>query len=327
MSSRAGRADGVVLDVAFLVVGVVLLAKSADQFVLGSVRVASALRVSAVVIGAVVMGFGTSAPELVVSGIAAGGGDLDVGVGNIVGSNIANLTLVLGVAGIVAAIAIPELVLKREAPMSMASLVLFAVLVQDGLVIWEGLVLLGALVLALTLVLLNARSDADEVDLLSSELDDMLEDEPPVLRVELIRTLIGLAGTVGGAWLLVEGAIGIADEAGLSGGFVGLTLVAVGTSLPELVTTVLAARQGQTDLIVGNLLGSNLFNSLAVGGVTALLGNGPLADPDLARVPIAMMLGVGAVAWFFMWTGRRVGRVEGATLLVGAILSVPFLPR
>ncbi|MEM9037885.1 MAG: calcium/sodium antiporter [Actinomycetota bacterium] len=314
------------LDIIFLVIGVPILAKAADQFVMGSVRVASALRVSAIVIGAVVMGFGTSAPEMVVSGIAAGGGDIDVGVGNIVGSNIANLTLVLGVAGIVTAIVIPDAVLRREAPLSTASLVVFAVLVQDGLRRWEGLVLVVLMVAALTLILLNARDSDDAAA--GGELGELLDDdEPPNLPVESLRTLAGLAGTVGGAWLLVEGATGIADEAGLSGGFVGLTLVAVGTSLPELVTTVLAARQGQTDLIVGNLLGSNLFNSLAVGSVTALVGNGPLQDPDLDGVPIYMMLGVGFVAWAFMANGKRIGRVEGAILLIAAFVCVPFLPR
>lgn len=313
------------LDIVSLLVGVPVLAKGADLFVQGSVRIASALRVSAVVIGAVVMGFGTSAPEMVVSGLAAGGGDVDVGVGNIVGSNIANLTLVLGVAGIVTAIVIPDAVLRREAPLSTASLVVFAVLVQDGLRRWEGLVLVVLMVTALALILRNARGDDSSV---SGELAELLDDEEAHrVSVESARTLIGLAGTVGGAWLLVDGATGIADEAGLSGGFVGLTLVAVGTSLPELVTTVLAARQGQTDLIVGNLLGSNLFNSLAVGSVTALIGDSVLDDPDLDGLPIYLMLGVGLIAWAFMANNKRIGRVEGAILFVIAIVCVPFLPR
>ena len=283
------------MDYAFLVVGVVVLAKAADQFVIGSVRVANVLRVSTIVIGAVVMGFGTSAPEMVVSGIAAGGGELDVGVGNIVGSNIANLTLVLGVAGAITAVAIPASVLRREAPMSMASLVVFAVLVQDGLLFWEGLVLAGAMAAAIAIVLLGARSGEQDP---GGELGELLDE-----------------------------ATNIAEDNGLSGGFVGLTLVAVGTSLPELVTTVLAARKGQTDLIVGNLLGSNLFNSFAVGGVTALLGNGPLDDPDLDGLPILMMVGIGFIAWAFMAQGRKISRWEGIVLLILAGACVPFLPR
>ncbi|MEM9712792.1 MAG: sodium:calcium antiporter, partial [Actinomycetota bacterium] len=269
-------------------------------------------------------GFGTSAPEMVVSGIAAGGGELDVGVGNIVGSNIANLTLVLGVAGAITAVAIPASVLRREAPMSMASLVVFAVLVQDGLLFWEGLVLAGAMAAAITIVLLGARSGEQDP---GGELDELLDDDSADIKVELGRTLVGLAGTVGGAWLLVEGATNIAEDNGLSGGFVGLTLVAIGTSLPELVTTVLAARKGQTDLIVGNLLGSNLFNSFAVGGVTALLGNGPLDDPDLDGLPILMMVGIGFIAWAFMAQGRKISRWEGIVLLILAGACVPFLPR
>ncbi len=304
-------------------IGIGLLAKSADQFVVGAVRLADSLHVSPVVIGAVVVGFGTSAPEIFVSGLAASQGEVDVGVGNIIGSNIANLTLVLGTAGVISVIGIHASVLRREAPLSTAAVVLFAVLVQGGLSRIEGVILLATLVGALALVLSASRDG----DVAAGEVDELLDDTEPSLSIEGLRTFLGLVGTVGGAYLLVEGGTTIADELGLSGGFVGLTIVAVGTSLPELVTSGLAAHRGHADLIVGNLLGSNLFNSLAVGGITGVLADGPLQDGALAGVPIAVMVGVAVLAWVLMANGRRIVRSEGFALLAGYVATLPFMPR
>ncbi len=311
------------IAVVLIVSGIVVLARSADQFVAGAVRCAHLLRVSAVVIGAVVMGFGTSAPEALVSGVAAGRGDLDVGVGNIVGSNIANLTLVLGAAAVVTPVVIHWRVLRREAPLSVGGALLFAVLVRGGLDRAEGIVLLACLVVALGYVVAGSRHEVVEPEGEAAELIDPDAD----LGREVIRTVLGLVGTVGGAWVLVEGAIRIADELGLSGGFVGLTLVAAGTSLPELVTSVVAARQDQTDLIVGNLLGSNLFNSLAVGGITGVVGDGPLVDDRLATLAAPVMVGVAVATWGIMVRGSRVKRWEGVVILVAWVVLVPLMPR
>ncbi|MDZ7733732.1 MAG: hypothetical protein U5R31_12235 [Acidimicrobiia bacterium] len=142
---------------------------------------------------------------------------------------------------------------------------------------------------------------------------------------ESVRTLIGLVGTVIGAQFLVWGATEIAAEVGLSEGFIGLSLVAIGTSLPELVTAVQAARRHEDELIVGNLLGSNMFNSLAVGGVIGLVGPGPLVDPDLARIAVPAMLVVVGLAWLFMWNRHTVARVEGGVLLTVYVAALPVL--
>ncbi|GGI07828.1 calcium/sodium antiporter [Egicoccus halophilus] len=310
------------LPVLGVVAGLALLTFAADQFVAGAARIAAALRLSAVVIGAVVIGFGTSAPEMVVSGLAAAQGSLDIGVGNIVGSNVANLTLVLGVAAMLTPIAVSSPVLKREAPLSLALTVVFAVLVQGGLSRWNAAVLGLLLVVALALILRSARSGDPS---LSGEVDGYLADGAVSLPREWVRTVLGLLGTLAAAQLLVASATTIAAELGLAEGFVGLTVVAIGTSLPELATAVQAARKGETDLIVGNLLGSNLFNSGAVSMVAGLAGPGPLADPTIVGFATVLMVAVAVLATAFMVTGKRVVRWEGAALLIGYLVCIPLL--
>lgn len=295
------------------VAGLFLLTKAADEFVVGAARLSALLRISPIVIGAVVIGFGTSAPEMFVSGIAAGQGDIDLGVGNIIGSNIANLSLVLGAAGVLLAFSISSKVLRREMPLSAAAAVIFTLLLIGGLTRVDGLILALLLVLFLGFIMRDARITSD-VELVGEVKEFVGEGDVGSGR-ETLRTVLGLAGTLVGAQALVWGATSIADEFGLSDGFVGLTLVAIGTSLPELVTTIQAARRGEDELIVGNLLGSNIFNSLGVGAVVALIGPGSLTDPDLMRVAVPLMLGVIALAWFFLRTGRRLQRWEGAVLL------------
>ncbi|MCP4087644.1 MAG: sodium:calcium antiporter [Actinomycetia bacterium] len=305
------------LYVAATIAGLMVLAKASDHFVVGAARASLALRVSPIVVGAIVVGFGTSAPELLVSGLAANQGDLDLGVGNVIGSNAANLTLVLGVAAMVVPVAVSSGVIRREAPLSAGSVILFAILVQDGFTQAEGYLMLGALVLALSVVVIGN----DPTDALGGDVGDLGSGHPD-LRTEGVRILLGLTGTVAGAQALVWGATGIADELGLSGGFVGFSLVAIGTSLPELVTALAAARRGETDLIVGNLLGSNLFNSLAVGGTIALVGPGPITDGRLEGFGTMAMVGIAVLALVLMITRSRLTRPEGVLLLIVYLVSL-----
>lgn len=306
-----------------LIAGLALLTVASDQFVLGAARVAVVLRLSAVVIGAVVIGFGTSAPEMLVSGIAAAQGSLDISVGNVIGSNVANLSLVLGVATLVAPITVASATLRREAPLSLGAVILFAIVVQSGLSRTEGIVLGVLLVVALTVLLASARRGGDAE--LAAEVDEYLADGPPDPRREWVRTLLGLVGTLGAAQLLVFCATGLAAEIGLEEGFVGLTIVAIGTSLPELATSLQAVRKEETDLIVGNLLGSNLFNSFGVGAVAALAGPGPVNDTGLTTLGVALMVGVAVATTVFMVTGARVVRTEGILLLITYMAVVPLL--
>lgn len=305
------------LALVFLVVGLVLLTIAADNFVDGAVQVAAALRISPVVIGALVIGFGTSLPEMLVSGVAAVQGDADLGVGNVVGSNVANLSLVLGLAALIAAISIDSITKRRELPLCIGAVLVFALLVQGGFRRWEGITLL--VLMAATVAWLIARAHDHDLEWPAHD------DESGSTRLRsTIRTVLGLAGTVSGAWLLVDGGTTLAEEAGLTGGFVGLTLVAIGTSLPELVTAVVSARKGETELIIGNLLGSNIFNSLAVGAVLGILGPGPLEDDNLAGLATLIMIAVVAIAAAFLYTGGRVVRWQAAGLLVVYLVSMPF---
>ena len=303
-----------------LVGGVVLLAVAADHFVLGAARLALIRRVPPLTVGVVIIGFGTSLPEMLVSVIAASNDQVEVAVGNIAGSSIANLSLLLGVGGCIVPLAVTSATVRREAPLALLAAVAFAVAVQgDGIAVWQGIVLLAAMVATLVVVFRSSKPDP-----LGPEVVE-LADVQHSFGFEVARTLVGLTGTVAGAQLLLWGAVDIAERAGLSEGFVGATLVAVGTSLPELVTVVQSARRRETDLIVGNLLGSNIFNCLAVGGAVGLTGGRGLDSVELAVVAPVSAVGVSALAWLAMRTRGGVGRLEGLGLVVLYAAIVPLL--
>ncbi|MFN7149537.1 MAG: sodium:calcium antiporter, partial [Microthrixaceae bacterium] len=231
--------DALAMDVVFTVVGLVILVRAADVFVDGAVGLSRRFGLSPVIVGAVVIGLGTSVPELLVSVIAAANGDASLGVGNVIGSNIANLSLVLAVAAMVAPMAVHSSIVRREAPISFLAVAAFALALQGGLTRGDGVLLLVALVLVMIVTVRSATRAGNEE--LVEEVEHVLA-EIPARRVVLL-TVVGLLGTALGAQLLVDGSVGLATELGLSEGFVGLTLVAVGTSLPELVTAVQAARR------------------------------------------------------------------------------------
>lgn len=308
--------------------GVVLLAVAADQFVVGAARIATARRIPPLVVGVVVLGFGTSSPELLVSVLAAADGDLAVAVGNVLGSNVANLSLLLGTGALVCPIVVTSAVVRREVPLTLAAMAALWLVVQEGLARVEGV----ALVVAMAGVLwwLLRTSTASEAgqhpddDALAVDVRHAV-DVPTSTGREVVRTVLGLVGTVAGAQLLLSAALDLAARAGLEAGFVGATLVAVGTSLPELVTVVQSARRGETDLVVGNLLGSNLFNALGVAGVVGLVGPAVLDDPALTTVAAGGATLVAAVAAVAMWTGLRVGRREGALLVAAYAALIPLL--
>ncbi len=298
-----------------LIVGLVLISFAADAFVEGAANVAKISKISPIIIGACIVGFGTSAPELLVSAVAAFNGEVDLGVGNIVGSNVANLSLVLGAAALVSTITVSKAVLSREAALSLGGTLLFALftLTGGGYSVWEGIVLAIVLAGALFYIVRSGVAEGAAV-----KLDEDTENVADFGSVggQLVRTIVGLVGVVVSAQLLVWGATAIAEEVGLSGGFVGISLVAVGTSLPELVTAVVAARKGATELIIGNLLGSNMFNSLAVGGAIAIVGSGQIEDKGVAQLGIAIMTGVSVGTYIYMRAKGEVARGIGIALLV-----------
>lgn len=306
--------------------GVALLALASDHLVLGAARLAAILRMPPAVVAALVIGFGTSSPELALGAIAAAQGQIDLAIGNVIGSNLANVTLVLGVAALVGSIAVTSRVLRVEGVASVVSVLVFA-----GVLVWagglsrlDGVVLLVALVVGLAWMI--GRSRREGPDELAREVGEFVESATRIrVGPEALRSLVGLAGTLIGAQLVVWSATGVAERLGLAEGFVGVTLVAVGTSLPELVTAAQASRRGEHDLIIGNLLGSNLFNSLGVAGVAALVGPGAVSDTRLLTVGVPAMVAAVLVSFAFMMRRGRVTRPEAVLLLVGYAVCLPLL--
>ena len=305
-------------NVILLVVAMVGLTLFADRFVVGAAQLAARLNVSTVVAGALIIGFGTSAPELVVSTVATlteGAEGTALGIGNIVGANVANLTLVLSVPALVfGGIAIQKGV-KRQAALSATGVTVFAMAAYVG----QPTVVKGAGMALLMVVALRV------IVRLGEGVDDGVTSDGAGGPGAWVWTLVGLVGTVGFAHLVVRGATGIADEMGWTGGFVGFALVALGTTQPELLTALAAARRGESGLVFGNLLGSNLFNSLTVGSAV-FLANGNKPYDEASRLPVGSLLIMVAVSWLvivMMGTGRRIRRGEAIVLLgvYGAVLG------
>jgi cation:H+ antiporter len=323
-------ADSLLLATLVLTVGLGVLVVSSDQLVAGAARLSSRLGVTPIVVGVVVIGFGTSVPELLVSLLAAVEGVFDMGVGNIIGSNIANVLLVLGVAAIAGPVLVGRTVVRREVPLSLAGVLAFAWAIQGALGRAQALALIALLAAALTFVLVAARRDGAAAAAAALEaVEEALDDDGPDgigLRRESLRTLLGLVGTLAGAQAVVLGGSAIALSAGLSDAFVGLTIVAVGTSLPELAAAVQSVRRSASDLLVGNILGSNLFNALAVGSVVVWTGAGlgQVVTPDLAgRATLLMLVAVGVVS--LLLARRRIDRAAGIALVVGYVTSVAIM--
>jgi cation:H+ antiporter len=307
------------LNIIALLAGVVVLAIAADHFVLAAARISLALRISAVVVGAIVIGFGTSTPELVTGIIAASQGSLDIAVGSVVGSNIANLTLIAGAAAAIASITIHSATLRREAPLAIAATVLLALVMLGGLSRLDAVILTVAFVLTLALMLVGARG-ADQP--LTEEVDHYATAGPHPGR-EWLRAGLGLAGVIAASQALVWGASGMATEFGVSDAVIGLTVVAIGTSLPELVTAIQAARRGEPDLIIGNLLGSTVFNSSAIVAVATFIRPGPIDEVEI--LPVVAMVGVTVLAGLTMASGRRLARGEGVALVVLYAALMPLV--
>jgi cation:H+ antiporter len=313
------------LSVLLLAGGLVLLFAGGELLVRGSVRLAAGLGISPLVIGLTVVGFGTSTPELVTSVQAALRDTPGIAIGNIVGSNIANILLIVGLSALVFPIAIDSRGLKRDGTIMLAVAVVFAALsavmpLGRGI----GLALLAALGIYVAAIvrieLRDARRDHgaifDKARALE-EVDPQLDPERSRRQSPLISLglcLIGLALLVLGGHLLVDGAVDLARGLGIAETVIGLTIVAVGTSLPELVTSLVAAFRKEADVAFGNIVGSNIYNILGIGGATAAIS--PLTVPqDIVTFDNIAMIAVSAVLLLVAWTGMRISRAEGAALL------------
>ncbi|OKL45413.1 calcium/sodium antiporter [Pseudovibrio exalbescens] len=311
-----------------LVGGLVLLLVGGEALVRGSVAVATRLGVSKLFIGLTLVGFGTSMPELVASLQGAFAGYPGVAVGNIVGSNITNVLLILGTSALIMPIVVNREAFRRDgAVLAFASLVLLAVVLSGALSRLAGLVLVG-LLLAYTVcsfwVERRAKTAASAVH--EAEADELSE---PQLSVGwgVVLFFVGVGGIVFGADMLVSSSVDVAKRIGVSDAVIGLTLVAIGTSLPELVTSIVAAVRGHGDVAFGNVIGSNIFNIFGIGGVTALVV--PIPVPaEIAGLDIWVMVGAVGLMAVACITGWRVSRREGLFFLAcyGGYLALQLTP-
>ncbi|SIN98385.1 calcium/sodium antiporter [Vannielia litorea] len=289
-----------------LAAGLTLLILGGEVLLRGAIALSLRLGLSPLFIGLTVVGFGTSTPELFTSLQATFSGAPDIALGNVIGSNIANSLLILGAAALMAPIVVARAALMRDgAAVMLATLACLGLAFTGSFTRLSGVILLAGLVAYLYLAW---KSEAAE----PAEIDDSTARLSPLAALGL--TAVGIALTVLGARFLVSGAVELAQWAGVSEAVIGLTIVAVGTSLPELVTSIMAARKGQPELALGNVLGSNIYNILGILGATALLSPAPL-DAS-AMIPDALvMLAATALMLFLATTGWRVTRAEGSLLL------------
>lgn len=304
------------MDLVLTVLGLGILVVGGELTLRGAIGLARLLGVSAAMIGLTVVAFGTSAPELVVSLQATLDGAPDIAVGNVIGSNIANILLVLGVGALIAPLICDPGSVRRDGTAMMASMVLLAGLGLTGVInAWQGALMLVALVAYVTWSYrIDRRNGTAVADLHAREVEETAG-VPAATWLVLLYVVVGLLALIGGAKLLVDGAIGVARAAGISEPVIGLSLVAIGTSLPELAATAVAAWRRHTDVAVGNVLGSNLFNVMLILGTASMAAPLPFAD-EFVRVDLWVMLGAGIVLIPVMVTGWKISRGEGILLLI-----------
>ncbi len=305
------------LDVFFLFLGIALLTVGGEALIRGSLAAAKRLGVSPLLSGLLIVGFGTSAPELVVSVNAAIDGRPDIAIGNVVGSNIGNILLILGVCALITPLTVKPLALRRDAVTVVAASVLFLVLVGgSALGRWDAAIFLGALGTYLAWAYWSERFHAAPSAQLRHDEAEEYSTVPESVLWTVVAVFFGLTLLIAGSQVLLVGAIGIATHFGVPEAVIGLTLVAVGTSLPELSISVIAAIRRHADVAVGNILGSNIFNLLGILGVSALLQPLPVHSRIL-QFDQWVMLGASLLLLLFLYTGRRLSRVEGGVLLAG----------
>ena len=299
-----------------ILAGLALLVWSADRFVEGSAAAAGHFGMPPLLIGMVVVGFGTSAPEMVVSALAASQGNPGLALGNAYGSNITNIALILGITAVIAPIAVHSQVMRKELPILALVTLAAAWLLFDGELSRldaAGLLVLFALLLGWSIWSGMRKTD----DVFATEMDAELATHPMPIRNAMLWLVVGLVLLIISSRILVWGAVDLATRFGVSDLVIGLTIVAIGTSLPELASSIIAARKGEHDLALGNILGSNLFNTLAVVGIAGSIAPMAVANEVLMRdipVMVGLTLALFVLGYGFRGPGR-INRVEGAGLL------------
>ena len=300
------------------VAGLVLLVAGAEVMVRGASRLATALGVSPLVVGLTVVAFGTSAPELAVGISSAVGGNADIAVGNVVGSNIANVLLVLGLAALVMPVTTGIQLVRREVPLMIAaSIVLWLMAIGGEINRLEGVLLLTGIFAYTAFLVRASRREAPAIRAeFSEEFGAGAATGPRVVMTNLVLVVVGLVMLVVGADWIVNGAVAFATSLGIPELIVGLTIVAVGTSLPEIATSVLAGIRGHRDIAVGNVVGSCIFNILMVLGAVAVVSQEPVVvSPALLTVDLPLMVAAAVGCLPILYTGQVVSRREGILML------------
>lgn len=296
------------LQFLLLACGFLLLVKGADWFVEGASCIADKLGIPQLVIGLTIVAMGTSAPETAVSITAALNGNAEIAVGNVVGSNILNILIILGISSVITSIAVAKTTIRYEIPIMLVITFLLLAFGSSGGIIhlWEGVCLLVCFALYILYMFVMIKKG----EMKSEELNDM---QNPVWKM-VIACVVGLALIILGSDVTVDAATGIANKIGLSEKFIGLTIVALGTSLPELFTSVIAARKGKADIAIGNIVGSNIFNILFVIGVSAIIL--PVEFELSFVVDCLIAAAAGVILWLCVFRKKKLNRINGVFMLV-----------
>ncbi len=307
---------GMVLQVVLLAVGFLMLVKGADFFVEGAAGIADKFGIPQLVIGLTIVAMGTSAPEAAVSIAAALKGNAGITIGNVVGSNMFNVFVILGVTACIIATSVASSTIKIELPFMIAITVVLAVLGMNGKSVnfWEGVILLVLFVVYLAYLFVMAMKQRQDVE---------EEEKQRPLWMLIIYAVLGLAVVVWGSDITVDAAVNIASRIGISQRIIGLTIVAMGTSLPELVTSVSAARKGKSDIAIGNIVGSNIFNVLLVVGLSALIT--PVAFDPAFIWDTMIAAAAGVILFFCVLRQKKLTRVGGIILLLGYVAYFIYL--
>lgn len=312
------------MDYLFLLGGLVIILLSGELLVRGATAIALRFHISTLVVGMTVVSFGTSAPELFISVKAALSGSPDIAIGNVVGSNIANIALVLAVTCIIFPISVSKNSIRINWPMMMAASIVFYIFILNRkLGIWEGLLFVSVLIIFVTWLIRKTRKEGPEI---AAEEDKFIgkQSHSPLLKT-IIFVVLGCIGLAYGADWLVKGAVGIATTVGISERVIALTMIAFGTSIPELTTSIIAAFKKHADLALGNLIGSNIFNILGILGVASIIEEIKGIDERILNFDIFWMLGISAFIFPFMLLRKRLGRLEGTILLTVYIVYIVII--
>ena len=320
----------IVVQILLLVVGFVCLVKGADVFVSGSSALARFFRVPGLIIGLTIVALGTSAPELAVSTLAAVEGSNEIALSNVIGSNIFNLLCVLGICAIICPLPVERAVLRRDFPVSIVTTAVFLISVAGTAMLdgtlqsnevhqeisvvtrWHAGVLVAVFIAYIAYLIYAARKN---------ETEDGSVEQMPLWKCALL-IILGLAFIIGGGQAVVTAAKEIAAALGMSETLIGLTIVAIGTSLPELVTSIVAARKGETGLAIGNVVGSNIFNLLFILGVSAMIH--PIAVNIASVYDMIILLGVSILSFVFAYSAKRIASLEGWIMVVIYVADVVF---